>query len=172
MLESKVNPRYHFDTTQWVVSLINTGRGMERIFSGHSKIIVEGQRLNPQTRSLELYVAECHIFATAHTDLNQTEQGLLPDWVRNALTNPRGVLTVLLTERNCYADEAREAQYRQADSQSWVRVPAQVSVMLNAIKEEKRRCEQGQNPAYQYRGDYFSGIQEEDIIVSLGVKKN
>jgi hypothetical protein len=132
-----------FDEDTWVVSLINTKKGVSSIWGGHAKIVVEGLKKN-STLYPELFVGEYHIM----------EAELVPQqtWIPQALRNTQCKYLVLALEKKEYgrtAEDCAEIQSRSCGGMG----AKEVMKMIKNIKEEKKSIDHGEiSPDFQYAG--------------------
>jgi hypothetical protein len=128
MPQSKVNARYEFSKTKWVVSLLNAGSPL----GGHSFIVVEGLRTAASGED-ELFVGKYEIFADMKDGYPE-------------LQNLKGYITeVKVREGNVYStDPARydaERIYGATSSRSSYVMPAAAQAMIDTIKADKARTD-------------------------------
>lgn len=139
--KSVVNNKVEFDERNWAVSLINTGKGINSIFGGHAKIIVEGLKKN-LTINPELFVGEYHIM--------EAEVFVEENWIPQSCRNTKCKYAVLITERHEYK-EGKEEQYSKSTSITYLVQRNKVQQMIQNIKNEQMN----NNPKeFQYAGNW------------------
>lgn len=144
---SVYNDELEFSEHEWVVSLINTKKGLDGMLGGHAKIVVEGIRRNASDLfATELFIAEYHIM--------EAEAIPIESWIPQALRNTHCRYIVAWREENRYTRE-RE-QYRAIQARSCgALVPSEVMRMIENIKQEQHDITTGEKiPNFQYAGEF------------------
>jgi hypothetical protein len=144
---SVYNNDFSFNEQEWVVTLINTKTGIEGVFGGHAKIVVEGiRRRGSSLYDTELFIGEYHIM--------EAEGMAAETWIPQALRNTHSRYVVLWREENQYSRSEEQCQSIQARSHGAL-VPSEVMKMIDDIKQEQFNIEIGENIGnFQYAGEW------------------
>lgn len=145
MTYSKYDSELTYNEAEWVVTLVNTKKGLSSIWGGHAKIIVEGL-INKGGLLSELFIGEYHIM----------EAERIPEetWIPQCFRNTQCKYLVLYKEENQYTRQDEE--YAEIQSRSHGGIPAlEVKKMIANIKEEQGNINTGViSPDFQYAGKW------------------
>lgn len=144
-MTSKINPKFHMDQNNSVVSLLNTGSA----WTGHAVIIVEGM-----TKEGSLFVGQYELRAKM---LKSSGTQTMMDVLQGSTGNNQGYigeLRVIETDRYTHPKDLSEFS-----SKSWFVRPEYVQKMIDAIKKEydeleEAKAERRELPPYQSAGSY------------------
>lgn len=159
MPRSTVNNKYEFNSTIWVISVLNKGSKL----GGHATIVVEGLQNNPMGFHNELFVGQYDINAVPFED-------------QKSRLNVKGAITkICCFESNTYTNKQPYSSY---PSKSYLVGYQDAKAMIASIKEDKRICEQASRneqeyPLYQYLGKkhFLADEEEGDNCASWCVSK-
>lgn len=145
MTYSKYDTELSYDENEWVVSLINTKKGLSSVYGGHAKIVIEGIKKN-EKQFPELFIGEYHIM----------EAEKIPEetWIPQVFRNTQCKYLVLFKEGKKYDKEHEHYTEIQKRSCGGV-APLDVMKMIKAIKEEQRNINEGTvSHDFQYAGKW------------------
>ncbi len=144
---SKYDDRYEFNERKWVVTLINTKKGIEGVFGGHAKIVVEGVQAarNGSPVGSQLFFGEYHIMEAEHV--------LKESWIPQAFRNTKCAYSVIFREPHNY--DLPDEKYAEISSKSWIASANLAREMITNIKNEECEINTGKKISkFQYAGNY------------------
>lgn len=173
MSYSKYDNELTFTETEWVVSLINTKKGISSIFGGHAKIVVEGLIRKSGSQFPVLFLGEYHIM--------EAERVPEETWIPQCFRNTQCKYLVLFKEVNKYSRKDEEYAEIQSRSHGGI-VPQEAFKMIKSIKDQQAAIKLGfDSPDFQYAGKWcFYGLNDahncttwaEEKLDMIGIGKH